>query len=106
VMAALVANVLAIACHWSSNAFRLEWSMKHYHEYQAGCARKRYAVLRFPFSGLKVVVGIRGYTIDIHTIKRNFYLGNLITSSLGAHPLHTFHHLILVASCCFYVWDS
>ena len=50
------------------------------HQDQAGCARQRYALLGFPFTGLKVVVGRPGYRIDSHTIKRGFRLGNLITS--------------------------
>jgi hypothetical protein len=47
---------------------------------QVGCARKRYGLVSFPFTGLKVVVGRPGYRIDSHTIKRGFRLGNLITS--------------------------
>ena len=34
---------------WSSEAFRLEWSMKHHHQDQAGCARQRYGLARFSF---------------------------------------------------------
>ena len=39
------------------------------------------ALLGFPFTGLKVIVGRPGYRIDSRTIKRGFRLGNLITSS-------------------------
>ena len=34
---------------WSSEAFRLEWSLKSYHQDQAGCARQRYGLARFSF---------------------------------------------------------
>ena len=34
---------------WSSEAFRLEWSLKSYHGDQAGCARQRYGLARFSF---------------------------------------------------------
>ena len=42
---------------------------------------KGMALLGFPLTGLKVVVGRPGYRIDSRTIKRGFRLGNLITSS-------------------------
>ena len=42
---------------------------------------KGMALLGFPFTGLKVVVGRPGYRIDSRTIKRGFRLGNLIASS-------------------------
>ena len=42
---------------------------------------KGMALLGFPFTGLKMVVGRPGYKIDSRTIKRGFRLGNLITSS-------------------------
>ena len=42
---------------------------------------KGMALLGFPFTGLKVVVGRPDYRIDSRTIKRGFRLGNLITSS-------------------------
>ena len=34
---------------WSSEAFRLEWSLKRCHQDQAGCARQRYGLARFSF---------------------------------------------------------
>ena len=53
-------------------AFRLEWSLKSYHQDQAGCARQRYGLIGFPFTGLKVVDGRPDYRIDSGTIKRGF----------------------------------
>jgi hypothetical protein len=33
----------------SSEAFQLDGSMKHHHQDQAGCARKRFVLARFSF---------------------------------------------------------
>jgi hypothetical protein len=38
------------------------------------------SLIGFPFISLKVFVGRPGYRIDSRTIKRGFWLGNLITS--------------------------
>ena len=61
------------------------------------------ALLGFPFTGLKVVVGRPGYRINSRTIKRGSRLGNLITSSQGAQffaYLHPLFVLLLDVSLC------
>jgi hypothetical protein len=57
-------------------------SLKRYHQDQVGCMQgKGIALQGFPFTGLKLVVGRTGYMIDSRTIKRGFWLSNLIASS-------------------------
>jgi hypothetical protein len=65
---------------WSSDAFRLDGSMKHLIKVKRDAQGKGLSLLGFPFTGLKVFVGRPSYRIDSRTMKRGFRLGNLITS--------------------------
>ena len=66
---------------WSSDALRLDGTWSIVIKIKRVAQGKGMALLGFPFTGLKVVVGRPGYRIDSRTIKRGFRLGNLITSS-------------------------
>ena len=67
--------------HQSSDALRLDGTWSIVIKIKRVAQGKGMALLGFPFTDLKVIVGRPGYRIDRRTIKRGFRLGNLITSS-------------------------
>ena len=89
-------------------ATMIKWGFPAWMKHEASSSRssgmrkaKGMALLGFPFTGLKVVVGRPDYRIHSRTIKRGFRLGNLITSSYGAQ---SFAYFAYPYSCCFLVF--